>query len=60
MKIGENNLITLAVNELIKDVVNEKIYRLLWIDEVYDFSYVIYNYILILSPVISWVILFEM
>ncbi|MFG3613496.1 Mu transposase C-terminal domain-containing protein [Rummeliibacillus stabekisii] len=34
-------MITLAVNELIKDLVNEKIYRLLWIDEVYDFSYVI-------------------
>lgn len=41
MKIGENKLITLAVNELIKDLVNEKIYRLLWIDEVNVISYVI-------------------
>jgi len=34
-------LITLAVNELIEDLTNNKIYRLLWIDETNTTSYVI-------------------
>lgn len=34
-------LITLAVNELIEDILNKKIYRLLWIDEGNMISYVI-------------------
>ena len=34
-------MITLAVNELIEDITNNKIYRLLWIDETNTISYVI-------------------
>ncbi len=34
-------MITLAVNELIEDLTNNKIYRLLWIDETNTASYVI-------------------
>lgn len=37
----EIKLITLAVNELIEDLTNNKIYRLLWIDETSSIAYVI-------------------